>query len=203
MGGKDCDWGVVVTLGNWVLVVTMPGKLQDDRRRRVISNPADHYMYGSCNRLEKATHNRAKIQELTGFDMRISARKAGLRVPDNEAWHPQGQCHLNKKNLPKAGAFEGEAGVPELFAVEGTEGAFDHARIKAQTPGRQQCRRLTQIQQQALLKQGKLLTCDESELITGRLQNLQGMGETELVRVQLALQGRLVHPPAHRVVRKE
>src|SRR6266852_495083 len=35
----------------------------------VISNPADHYMYGSCNRLEKATHNRAKIQELTGFDM--------------------------------------------------------------------------------------------------------------------------------------
>ena len=37
--------------------------------RDVISNPADHYMYGSCNRLEKATHNRAKIQELTGFDM--------------------------------------------------------------------------------------------------------------------------------------
>src|SRR5712692_10444864 len=36
---------------------------------RVISNPADHYMYGSCNRLEKATHNRAKIQELTGFDI--------------------------------------------------------------------------------------------------------------------------------------
>ncbi len=35
----------------------------------VISNPADHYMYGSCNRLEKATHNRAKIQELTGFDI--------------------------------------------------------------------------------------------------------------------------------------
>ncbi len=35
----------------------------------MISNPADHYMYGSCNRLEKATHNRAKIQELTGFDM--------------------------------------------------------------------------------------------------------------------------------------
>ncbi len=34
-----------------------------------ISNPADHYMYGSCNRLEKATHNRAKIQELTGFDI--------------------------------------------------------------------------------------------------------------------------------------
>jgi len=26
-------------------------------------------MYGSCNRLEKATHNHAKIQELTGFDI--------------------------------------------------------------------------------------------------------------------------------------
>jgi hypothetical protein len=51
-------------------------------------------------------------------------------------WHPQGQCHLNKKNLPKGGAFKSETSVPELFAVEGMEGAFDHAWIKAQTPGR-------------------------------------------------------------------
>src|SRR6266852_7010964 len=40
----------------------------------MISNPADHYMYGSCNRLEKATHNRAKIQELTGFDITWARR---------------------------------------------------------------------------------------------------------------------------------
>jgi hypothetical protein len=36
---------------------------------RLISNPADHYMHGLCNRLEKAAHSYAKIQGLTGFDM--------------------------------------------------------------------------------------------------------------------------------------
>ncbi len=51
-------------------------------RQVLISNPADHYMYGSCNRLEKATHNRAKIQELTGFD--ITRKSASVR--DEKEW---------------------------------------------------------------------------------------------------------------------
>ena len=103
------------------------------------------------------------------------------------AWHPQGQCHLNKKNLAKAGAFESEAGVPELLALERMESPFDHARIKAQTTSRQQGARLTQIHEQALLESGKLLACDHCELITGGLQNLQGISETELVGIQLGL----------------
>ncbi len=87
----------------------------------------------------------------------------------SHAWHPQGQCRLNKKNLVKLGAFEGEAGVPELLAVEGMEGTFDHSWIKAQTAGRQQGRRLAQVGEQTLLELGQLLACHHRELIAGGL----------------------------------
>src|SRR6266446_724690 len=103
--------------------------------------------------------------------------------PEKLPGQPQGQCHLNKKNLMKEVPFESEARVPELFAVEGMEGTFDHPRIKAQATGGQQGRRLAQVPKQALLKLGELLTGHHRELIAGRLQDLQRMGETELVGI--------------------
>ena len=74
--------------------------------------------------------------------------------------------------------------MPELLALEGMEGTFDHP-LKAQKSGGYQSRRLTQILEQTLLEQGKLLACHHRELIAGGLQDLQGMDETKLVGVQL------------------
>jgi hypothetical protein len=46
------------------------------RRKRLISNPDDHYTFGRCNRLEKATCCRTKIQRFIGFDMSHSRKES-------------------------------------------------------------------------------------------------------------------------------
>src|SRR5713101_2369109 len=119
------------------------------------------------------------------------------------ALQTSGECHLNKKNVKEGLFFEGKALLAGSLAMESGIGALDDARIKTETARRQEGGWLPQIGQESRLQPRELLWRDQGKLVTGGVQYLNGMREAEAIGVQIGLAGRVMHPPAHEVMRQE
>ncbi len=87
-----------------------------------------------------------------------------------------------------------------LLAIEGGKRTFDDARTEAQTTGRQQCLGLAQVGQQAFAQAGQVERGHDGQLIAGGVQHVQSMSKAETIRIQVGLQGRLMHPGPHGIM---
>ena len=90
--------------------------------------------------------------------------------------------------------------MPALLAMERGKGAFDHARAETQATRGQQGLGLAQISEQALDEARQVVGGHDGKLIESSIQDVDGMGETEAIRIKLGLQSRLMHPSPHGIV---
>ncbi len=93
--------------------------------------------------------------------------------------------------------------MPAAFAVKGGKGTFDDARTEAQATRGQQAARLAQVGQQALHEAGTVASLHQGKLIAGGVQHMERMGEAEAIGIKVGLEGGLMHPGPHGVVRQE
>src|SRR5581483_9926720 len=87
--------------------------------------------------------------------------------------------------------------------MEARRRAFNDTRIKTETTWRQEGSGFSQLCQQALLQAGKFLASDQSKCITGGVKHLDSVREAEAIRIQAALAGGVVHPPAPQIMGQE
>src|SRR5437899_8460822 len=108
---------------------------------------------------------------MRSLERRDGSRRGGRGVEKGGA--PCGQYHLDKKNLPKGGAFEMRAiQMPVAFATEARQGTFDDPCIEAQAAGRQLAG--AQVCSQTLQQGGTLIQSNHGELMNGLLDDFDG-----------------------------
>ena len=109
---------------------------------------------------------------------------------------PCGQYRLNKQDISKGSAFEGEIVMLGTFATKASTDVFDDATIETQAPGSDQGSLGGQIGTHALEQAVGLLLGNEGTVNDALPQHLDGSGKTDAIGVQALGLSRLPHQAA-------
>jgi hypothetical protein len=116
---------------------------------------------------------------------------------------PCGQYRLNKEDVSKGSAFEGDVMMLRAFATETSTDMFDHTTIEAQPSGSDQGARRGQVRTHALKDTERQFGGMQDTLDDGLTQDLDGAGKTDAIGVQALALGRPQHQAAHGIMRQE
>src|SRR2546428_8260079 len=102
----------------------------------------------------------------------------GMHRAAREPGAHKGQYRLNKQDVSKGSAFEGEIMMLGTFATEAGTDVFDDTTIEAQPSGSHQLARRSQVGTDALEGAYRQLRGMEDALDDGLTQHLDGSGKT-------------------------